>query len=78
MGDILTGDEAAEVGEEGRERLDSLRVAVGGGASVERVLCRDGVLLGDALGDTRTAFTSLCVRHVRCVRKEYKVKKQMT
>ena len=51
MGVTLTGDEAgvgAEAGEEGRERLDSLRVGVGGGASVERVLGRDGALLGDA------------------------------
>lgn len=68
MGVILTGDEAAEVGEDGRERLESLRVGVGGSASVERVLGRDGVLLGDALGEARTALINLCVRHVRCLR----------
>lgn len=58
-GVILTGDEAG-VGE-GRERLDNLRVGVGGGTSGKRVLGRDGVPLGDVLGDARNALTNLRV-----------------
>jgi hypothetical protein len=77
MGVTLTGDEAAEV-EEGRERLNDLRVGVGGGAFVERVLGRDGVLLGDALGEARTAVTNLYVWHVEYIRKECKVRMKMT
>lgn len=78
MGVTLTGDGAAQVGEEMRERLDALRVGVGGSASVERVLVRDGVLLGDALGEARTAVTNLYVRHVEYVREESKVRMKMT
>jgi hypothetical protein len=74
----LTGDNAAEVGEEGRERLDALRVGVGGSASVELVLDRDGVLLGDALGDARTALTNLYVLHVEYISKGCKVRMKMT